>query len=97
MSNAKFQFWGIIELFGHQMIIGKVYEETIGTENFIRVDVPETKSNSAYTKFYGKGAIYAMTPTDENTALAGANELNAPPIEPWKLDVKQLPETTDEE
>ena len=93
MSNAKFQFWGIVELFGHQMIIGKVYEETIGSENFIRVDVPETKNIAAYTKFYGKGAIYAMTPTDEKTAIAAANGRDTPPIETWQLNIKELPGT----
>ena len=64
--------WAIVELFGHQQIAGYLSEQTIGGTTFLRVDVPETSRAAAYTKLYGAGAIYAITPTTEELARAAA-------------------------
>ena len=71
---AKFEEWAVLELFGHQRIAGKVSEATIGGCAFVRVDVPET-AKPAYTKYYGNGAVYAMTPCDEDVARLAAAEI----------------------
>ena len=36
----KFDHWCIVELFGHNQIAGKVTEQAIGGQSFVRVDVP---------------------------------------------------------
>ena len=90
MENQSFETFGILELFGHMIIAGKISEQTIGGQGFVRVDVPAIEGQKAYTKYYGAGAIYAITPTDEATAIAAANGLRAKPIETYKLNL-QLP------
>lgn len=89
--SEKFEQFAIVELFGHMVIVGKVTEEAISGQGFIRVDVPETEKSKAFTKFYGPGAIYAITPCDEATMLAAANGLKTIPVDPWSLNLPAFP------
>lgn len=73
-ETRKFEEWAVVELFGHQRIAGRVSEATIGGCAFIRVDVPQT-AKPAYTKYFGNGAVYAMTPCDEAVARLAADEI----------------------
>jgi hypothetical protein len=75
----------IVELFGHQQIAGKLTEVAIGGSALIRVDVPQVDGQAAFTKFYGTGAIYAITPTDEETMLAAVRGFKVEPIQRWRL------------
>lgn len=86
----KFEQWCIVELFGHNIMAGLVSEQVIGGQSFVRVDVPATADQPAFTKFFGSGAIYAMTPTDETTARAAVVGLRQRPIETYKLNLPQL-------
>lgn len=85
MDNAKFETWAVIELFGHQQLAGIVTEAVIGGCSFIRVDVPETNGQPAFTKFYGNGAIYSMTPTGETEARQALERIRVRPISPYLL------------
>ena len=85
MEKEKFDKWAIVELFGHQQIAGRVSEAQIGGCSFVRVDVPEVGEQKGFTKFYGNGAIYAITITDEETARAAATYYRQQPIEEWTL------------
>ena len=86
-SNQKFETWAVIELFGHQQLAGLVTEASIGGCSFVRVDVPEVNGRPAFTKFYGNGAIYSMTPVGEAEArMALAN------IMPRPVSVYLIPE-----
>ena len=67
-EQGKFESWAIVELFGHQTIVGLVSEATIGGCSFLRVDVPASNGDEAYTKFFSNGAVYAMTPVSESVA-----------------------------
>ena len=91
-NNYITLFLGIVELFGHNVIAGEVGEQMIGGETFIRVDVPEVDDQKGFTKFFGKGAIYAITPCDELTSRAAVLGLRAKPIDVWKLHLPQLGE-----
>lgn len=51
--NQENEFYAIVELFGHQRIAGKISEQTIAGQNFIRVDVPDTERNPGFSKLYG--------------------------------------------
>jgi hypothetical protein len=68
---ASFDQWALVELFGHQQIVGRVTECTQFGGAFLRVDVPEVKGVGAgYTRFYHPNAIYSLNPVDEQTARA---------------------------
>ena len=83
MSEEKLEIWAIVELFGHSTIAGFVGEQEIGGDSFIRIDVPENEGHKAFTKFYGPKAIYAITPTSEETARQAARSLHVRPVELW--------------
>ncbi len=100
-QTEKFESWGLLELFGHQRIAGKLSEQSIGGCHFIRVDVPEVSGVSAYTRFFTQGAIYAMTPMDEATARKLAAYLRAVPVSPYEVravdPAPQIPNSSDDE
>ena len=79
--SEKFEAFAIVELFGHQIIAGMVTEQTIGSQGFVRVDVPELDGRPGFTKFYGSGAIYGITPCDEKTALEAVRALRPQPVQ----------------
>lgn len=99
-ENEKFEQWCVVELFGHQRIAGKVSEQVIAGQGFIRVDVPAVGGKDGYTKLYGSGAIYAISPVDEETCrLAVANVYQAP-VEPYHFRAtvqKSLPGFVEDE
>ena len=72
MSDAQtpIEGWAIVELFGHNKIAGYVTTAIIGISAMLRVDVPEVETMSAYTRFYGPGAIYSLTLVTEDIAKA---------------------------
>src|SRR5205807_1686045 len=61
-TKSTFEEWALVELFGHSRIVGKVTEATIAGGAFIRVDVPDKDGNTVFTRFFGPGAIYSMSP-----------------------------------
>jgi hypothetical protein len=79
-SNQKFETWAVIELFGHQQLAGLVTEASIGGCSFVRVDVPEVNGRPAFTKFYGNGAIYSMTPVGEAEARMALERIMPRPV-----------------
>lgn len=81
----------IVELFGHQRIAGKISDVTIGGAALLRVDVPTVDDLPGFTKFYGTGAIYAITPTDEATMVQAVRSFRSVPIERWALNVNTRP------
>jgi hypothetical protein len=87
---SEFKQFAIVELFGHQMIAGEVTEQVIGGQGFVRVDVPAIEGQDGFTKFYGAGAIYAITPVDEETMMSAVQGLKKRPVEVWKLNLPQL-------
>ena len=91
--------WGIVELFGHNVIAGEISEQPIAGVDFLRVDVPEVDGSPTFTKFFGGAAIYAITPTDEATARQAAACLAVRPVTPWVVPDgrRELPPPTVEE
>ncbi len=88
-QSEKFDLWCIVELFGHQQIAGKCTEQNIAGTNMLRVDVPETSQQGAFTKFYGAAAIYAINPVTEEVAKARAEQLQKTPINSWDIKAMQ--------
>lgn len=83
-KQIKFESWAIVELFGHNQLAGKVTEQTIAGQSFVRIDVPQTKHCPAFTKYHLPTAIYGLTPVEEDYATRMAERINAQPINDYK-------------
>ncbi len=84
-QQEKFEAWGLLELFGHQRLAGRLTEQTIGGVHFVRIDVPASGDVQEYTRFFTQGAIYGMTITTEEVARKLADGMRARPISAWDL------------
>jgi len=88
--NEKFELHAVIELFGHSRMAGKVTEQSIGVATFIRVDVPETKSQPSFSRLLNPSAIYAINPVTPEVAEEIAERIASKPIEAW--DIRRMQE-----
>jgi hypothetical protein len=69
--ETKLKDWALVELFGHQRIVGYVSEQTFGTGVLFRVDVPDLLKDGkitrkGFTRYFGLGSIYSITPISED-------------------------------
>jgi hypothetical protein len=69
-ENEPLKSWALVELFGHQRIVGYLTEQSFGTGVLFRVDVPDlTKGGevvrAGFTRYFGLSSIYSITPIDE--------------------------------
>jgi len=95
MTPEKFEVHAIVELFGHNKIAGKVTEQTIGGSTLLRIDVPDTKSQPAFTRFMHINAVYAINPVTEEVATQYAENLKVMPIQSW--DAREVLNRIDEQ
>lgn len=85
METNKFELFAVVELFGHTKMAGTVTEQTIGSSTFIRVDVPETKTQPPFTRMLNPSAIYAINPVTEEVMKHMADNIQNKPIESWDI------------
>lgn len=78
--NDKLETWALIELFGHARIAGLVTEQVVAGQGFVRCDVPAVGDHPAFTRMFGPGAIYSITPVSDEIGVALANRLNERPV-----------------
>lgn len=62
--------WALVELFGHQRIVGKVTVDPVDFPGMVRVDVPDLLKDGevarkGFTRYFGRGALYSVTPVSE--------------------------------
>ena len=86
----KKEFWAILDLFGHSKIAGFLTEDQIGGSSMIRIDVPSVDGMVGYTKWFGPGAIYSISPTDEKIVRAFIARFKPSPITVYMPEIKQL-------
>ena len=84
-KSNTFNEWALVELFGHQKIVGKVTEATMAGGAFLRVDVPEFNKSPAFTRFYSPGAIYSINPISEAVARGLMERYRNEPISRFEL------------
>jgi hypothetical protein len=63
--------WALVELFGHQRIVGYLSQQSFGSGVLFRVDVPDLLKDGkvarkGFTRYFGLGAIYGITPITED-------------------------------
>ncbi len=83
--TQKIETWAIVEIMGQKKLAGHVTTETFASNSMLRVDVPETKTNQAFSQYYGLGSIYCLTPCDEQTARKMAESLSVKPPITWEM------------
>lgn len=89
-EQQKFESWGLVELFGHQRVVGRITEQSVGGCNFVRVDVLQA-DGSFYTRLFGSGAIYALNITSEEVARALAQRMEQKPVFAYELQQPSQP------
>jgi hypothetical protein len=62
--------WAIVEIYGHQRIVGNVTVDPVEFSGMVRIDVPDLLKDgevvrAGFTRYLGKGAVYSLTPVDE--------------------------------
>ena len=72
--------WGIVELFGHQVVAGWLTKSEMLGAPMLRVDVPETKERPAFTKLYGDKAVFSISFTSEQIARRAAEAYHVDPV-----------------
>jgi len=82
--------FALVELFGHARIVGMVTSNPIELPGMIRVDVPNLIKNGevvrqGFTRYFGRAAIYALTPCDEATVKAFLPDCDGAPSRPYHL------------
>jgi len=83
--DQKLELFAIVELFGHQRIAGKVTEQTVGGSTFIRIDVPETKTQPSFSRIVNPSAVYAINPVTQEVMEHMAEGIQQKPIDAWDL------------
>lgn len=99
MDNETFDSWAIVELFGHSQIAGRVSEQVIAGQAFIRVDVPgfEDAGDGAFTRFFGGTAVYSITPVSEAVARMAADQMRVKPVSVYMMPGLRLTSEPDED
>lgn len=69
-EHSELKSWALVELFGHQKIVGYLSEQKFGNGVMFRVDVPDLLKDAkvvrkGFTRYFGLSAIYSVTPIDE--------------------------------
>lgn len=82
-QTKEYEGWAILELMGHRRLIGYLQEVTIAGAAMLRIDVLTAEGQS--TQYYGAQAVYAITPTTEETARRAATLSTVAPINRWEL------------
>jgi hypothetical protein len=62
--------WALIELFGHQRVVGKMTVDPPEFPGMVRVDIPDLTQDKkvirkGFTRYLGRASIYGVTPIDE--------------------------------
>ena len=84
-KQTAFHEWCLVELFGHQKIVGQVSEASLAGGAFLRVDVPSFDGEAAFTRFFSPGAVYSISPISETIARAMMEQYRNQPVSRFEL------------
>lgn len=85
-TDIAFDEWVILELMGHRRLAGRLREQEIAGEGFLRLDIfPGPVDEPAATQYYRPGAVYCITPTTEQMARLVALGADPGPVKRWEL------------
>lgn len=84
------QSWALVELFGHQRIVGWVTVDPPDFPGMTRVDVPDLLKDGkverpGFTRYFGRAALYAVTPISEQGVRDLLPHVNGRPASPLSI------------
>jgi hypothetical protein len=82
--------WALVELFGHQRIVGWVTVDPPDFPGMVRVDVPDLLKDGkvereGFTRYFGRGALYGVSPISEQSVRELLPSVNGKPARPMYL------------
>lgn len=82
--------WALVELFGHQRIVGMCTVDPIEFPGMIRVDVPDLLKDGkverpGFTRYFGRGALYGVTPISEQSVRELLPHVDGKPSRPLSI------------
>ena len=68
--HEELKAWALVELFGHQRVVGFLSEQNFPGGTLLRVDIPDLTKDSkvvrkGFTRYFGLSAVYSITPITE--------------------------------
>ena len=89
-ETKELKSWALVELYGHARIVGCVTSNPIELPGTIRVDVPDLLKDGeiarkGFTRYFGRAAIYSLTPCDEETVRRLLPSVDGAPSRPYHL------------
>lgn len=89
-KDGELKSWALVELFGHQRIVGYLSQQTFGTGVLFRVDVPDLLKDGkvvreGFTRYFGLSSIYSITPVSESVVRELLPSIDGAPTRPMSL------------
>jgi hypothetical protein len=101
-AEPELKSWALVELFGHQRIVGYLSQQTFGSGVLFRVDVPDLLKDGkivrrGFSRYFGLSAIYSITPCDEDTVRRMLPHTDGTPGEARPLSLSSFRRDYDDE
>jgi len=97
-ADNGYQGWAILELMGHRKLAGRVCEATVGSAPLLRIDVFDGDDEApSLTQFYSPGAIYCITPANEDLCRKFAAGFAPGPVSHYELPEVSIEDREEEE
>lgn len=89
-APEELKAWALVELFGHQRIVGYLSQQTFGSSVLFRVDVPDLLKDGkierkGFTRYFGVASIYSITPIDEDSVRKMLPSIDGTPARPLTM------------
>ena len=84
-QNDQLSGWAIVEIMGHQKYVGEVSTLQLGGTSMLRIDVPAIEEHAAFSKIFGWGSVFCLTPVQEDVARGLAGRYRASPFQTYDL------------
>lgn len=99
--SSELKAWALVELFGHQRIVGFLSQQTFGTGVLFRVDVPDLLKDGevkrvGFTRYFGLSAIYSITPVSEEVVRQLLPSIDGTPGEAGALSSRSYSRPDDD-
>ncbi len=82
--------FALVELFGHQRIVGMVTVDPIDFPGMVRVDVPDLLKDgkterAGFTRYFGKSSLFSVTPITEEAVRELLPHIDGKPAKPLTI------------